>query len=311
MMERTHHRLGVGLLALLGAVQLAGCSDPLLPEETVATLEITTELPSFLVPSETLQLQAVPQDAAGLAVMDVVISWTSSDQVVATVSSTGVVTAVAEGPFTITAAILSVSSSAQLTVTTASTSYDVVFAALWSANTHPTSFPSNPHFSPLIGGTHEATVTFWAEGSLASPGIKRMAELGQKDPLDSEVEVAIQAGTADGLLSGNGISLSPGTVELTFDINVDFPLVTLVSMVAPSPDWFLGVNSLSLLEEGSWVDSVVIELFAYDAGTDSGAIYTSPDEATDPRGNLARITVSPFDVMSPMGTFTFTRRTGS
>ena len=55
-------------------------------------------------------------------------------------------------------------------------------------------------------------------------------------------------------------------------------------MVAPSPDWFLGVNSLSLLEEGSWVDSVVIELFAYDAGTDSGAIYTSPDEATDPRG---------------------------
>ena len=49
MMEQTHHRLGVGLLALLGALQLAACSDPLLPEETVATVEITTELRDWLV----------------------------------------------------------------------------------------------------------------------------------------------------------------------------------------------------------------------------------------------------------------------
>ena len=293
-MERTHHRLRVGLLALLGAVQLAGCSDPLLPEETVATLEITTELPSFLVPDESLQLQAVARDAAGVAVEGVTISWTSSDQAVAMVSPTGLVTAVAEGPSTITATVLTVSSSAQFPVTTASTS-----------------FPSNPHFSRLIGGTHGANVTFWAAGSLASDGIKEMAELGQITPLDSEVEAAIQAGTAEGLLSGGGIPLSPGSQELMFDISVDFPLVTLVSMVAPSPDWFLGVNSLSLLEEGSWVDSVVIELFAYDAGTDSGVIYTSANEATDPRANISRLTESPFNVMSPMGTFTFTRRTGS
>lgn len=35
------------------------------------------------------------------------------------------------------------------------------------------------------------------------------------------------------------------------------------------------------------------------------------DEATDPRADISRIMVSPFDVMSPMGTFTCTRRTGS
>jgi hypothetical protein len=311
MTERTHHRLGVGLLALFGALQLAACSDPLLPEETVATLEITTELPSFLIPSETLQLQAIARDAAGLAVAGVMISWTSSDQAVATVSSTGLVTAGAEGLSTITAAVLTVSSSAQLTVTTASTSYDVVFESTWSANTHPASSPGNPHFSPLIGGTHQANVTFWAEGSLASDGMKDMAELGSITPLDSEVEAAIQAGTADGLLSGAGTPLSPGSVELTFDVSVDFPLVTRVSMVAPSPDWFVGVSSLSLLEEGSWVSSVVIQMFPYDAGTDSGVIYTSANEATDPRASISRIIVSPFDVMSPMGTFTFTRLTGS
>ena len=227
MTQRTPHRLRVGLLALLGALHVAACSDPIPPEETAAT-----------------------------------------------------------------------------------TSYDVVFESIWSADTHPASFPT-AHYSGLIGATHNANVTFWAEGALASDGIKEMAELGQKTPLDSEVQAAIQAGTADGLLSGGAISSSPGSVEMTFDINVDFPLVTLVAMIAPSPDWFVGVHSLSLLEEGSWVSSVVVELFAYDAGTDSGVIYTSPDEPTEPRENISRITVSPFDVASPLGTFTFTRRTGS
>ena len=273
MTQPASHQFRVTLLALLGALQLTTCSDPLQTEETVTTLEIVTELPTLLVPGGTVQLQAVARNADGGVVEGVAISWASSDQEVATVLSTGLVTAVAEGMVTVTAEILSVSDSAQLTVTTASTSCDVVFASTWSANTHPASFPANPHFSGLIGGTHGDNVTFWAEGSLASDGIKNMAELGSKTPLDSEVEAAIQAGTADGLLSGGGILLSPGSVELTFDVNVDFPLVTLVSMVAPSPDWFVGVSSLSLLEEGSWVSSLAVQLFAYDAGTDSGVIY--------------------------------------
>ena len=311
MTQRTPHRLGVGLLAFLGTIQLAACdNNPVSPEERVETLEIS-ELPSFLGPGDALKLETVALDAGGSVVQGAMISWTSSDLTVATVSSTGIVTAVAEGTSTIIAAVLTVSDSAQLAVTPDTTSYDVVFESIWSAITHPDSFPANPSFSGLIGGTHGDSVTFWADSSVASFGIKQMAELGSKTPLDFEVETAILAGTADGLLSGGGISPVPGNVELTFDVSVDFPLVTLVSMIAPSPDWFVGVNSLSLLEEGSWVSSLVVELFAYDAGTDSGVIYTSPNEATDPRVNISQlITVSPFDVPSPLGTFTFTRRTG-
>ena len=310
MTQRTPHRLGVGLLAFLGAIQLAACdNNPVSPEERVATLEIS-ELPSLLVPGDTLQLEAVALDAAGSVVQGATISWTSSDLAVATVSSTGLVTAGAEGTSTITGAVLTVSDTAQLAVTPDTTSYDIAFESIWSATTHPASFPANPSFSGLIGGTHGDSVTFWAEGSVASFGIKQMAEFGSKTPLDFEVEAAILAGTAEGLLAGGGISPSPGGVELTLDVSVDFPLVTLVSMISPSPDWFVGISSLSLLDEGSWVSSVVIELFAYDAGTDSGVIYTSPNEATDPRVDISRITVSPFDVASPLGTFTFTRRAG-
>ncbi len=306
MTQQAPHRLGVALLTLLGVIQLASCSNnPVSPEERVATLEID-ELPSLLVPGDTLQLEVVVLDEAGSEVQFATISWTSSDLAVATVSSDGLITAVAEGTTIITAEVLAASDTATLVVTTGSTSYQVVFDATWSVTTHSTSFPANPSFSGLIGGTHGDSVTFWAEGSLASFGIKQMAELGSKTPLDFEVEAAILDGTGDGLLSGGGILPSPGSVQLTFDVSVDFPLVTLVSMIAPSPDWFVGVSSLSLLDEGSWVSSVVIELFAYDAGTDSGVIYTSPDEPTDPRDNISLITVSPFDVA--LGTFTFTRQ---
>ena len=307
MTQSTPHRLGVGLLALLGVIQLAACTTPVAPEERVETLELS-DLPSLLLPGDTLTLEVIAFDASGSEVKDAVISWTSSDPAVATVSSTGLVTAGAEGTSIFTAAVQTVSDTAQLAVTPNSTSYDIVFESIWSASTHPASFPANPHFSGLIGGTHGDSVTFWAEGSLASYGIKQMAEFGSKTPLDFEVEAAILGGTADGLLSGGGIDPSPGSVQLAFDVSVDFPLVTLVAMIAPSPDWFVGVNSLSLLDEGSWVTSLVIQLFAYDAGTDSGVIYTSPDEPTDPRDNISLITVSPFDVASPLGTFTFTRQ---
>ena len=308
MTQRTSHRVGVALLTLLVTIQVAACSNnPVSPEERVATLEID-ELPSLLVPGDTLQLEVVVLDAAESEVQGATITWTSSDLAVATVSSDGLITAVAEGTTIITAEVLAASDTATLVVTTGSTSYQVVFDATWSVTTHPASFPANPSFSGLIGGTHGDSVTFWDEGALASFGIKQMAELGSKTPLDFEVEAAILDGTGDGLVSGGGISPSPGSVQLTFDVSVDFPLVTLVSMIAPSPDWFVGVSSLSLLDEGSWVSSVVVELFAYDAGTDSGVIYTSADEPTDPRANISLITVSPFDVASPLGTFSFTRQ---
>ena len=188
--------------------------------------------------------------------------------------------------------------------------YRVTFQATWSAATHPEDFPSNPHFSGLIGGTHNASVTFWREGALATDGIKNMSERGSKTPLDREVEAAIAAGTAEHLLSGGSIPLSPASVDLEFEIGQAFPLVTLVSMVAPSPDWFVGVAGLVLFENGQWVDERRIDLDPWDAGTDSGVTFTSPDLETMPRQPVSRIRTAPLSPagrVTPMGTFTFRR----
>ncbi len=188
--------------------------------------------------------------------------------------------------------------------------YRVRFNATWSARTHPNEFPSTPHFSGLIGGTHNAQVKFWETGQNATPGIKSMAETGAQRLLAGEVRDAIQLGTAEHVLAGGGIGRSPGSVSLEFEISREFPLVTLVSMIAPSPDWFVGVRDLNLLESGDWAESLTRELLPYDAGTDSGVSFNSPNAATVPPEPIRRITEPPLGngrTASPLGTFTFTR----
>jgi len=190
--------------------------------------------------------------------------------------------------------------------------YQVVFNATWSQQTLPTNWPANAHFSGLVGGTHNTNVHFWRDSETASEGIRLMAELGQKTTLLNEIAPAIANGTAQFQLSGGGISPSPGSVSLTFPqpMSRDFPLVTLVSMIAPSPDWFVGVDSLNMIENGQWVTNKVVTLYGKDAGTDSGVSFASPDQVTLPRGVVTQFTGFPAiqnGVIVPFGTFTFTR----
>lgn len=188
--------------------------------------------------------------------------------------------------------------------------YQVTFDALWSASTHPVDFPGRPHFSPLIGGTHDAGVAFWVPGGLASEGIERMAERGFTSPLDAEIQAAVAGGRAQFLLTGGDIFLSPASTSLEFDITTTHPLVTLVTMVAPSPDWFVGVSGLSLMQNGDWTDEMVVSLRPWDAGTDSGTSFESPDADTQPRMPIAELTGYPVEsggTVSPMGKFTFKR----
>jgi len=188
--------------------------------------------------------------------------------------------------------------------------YSVTFQALWSRASHPEDFPPNPHFSPLVGATHSSRVRFWEAGGIASPGIEAMSELGATTPLDNEIRAAIAQGNAQNLILGGGINPSPGATSAEFEISRDFPLLTLVSMVAPSPDWFTGVHDLNLIENGDWVRDRVITLLPYDAGTDSGVTYNAPDFDTQPREPIRRIEGRPLAVngaVAPVGTFTLRR----
>ena len=189
-------------------------------------------------------------------------------------------------------------------------SYRATFASTWSAQTHPEGFPASAHYSGLHGTTHHAGWSLWRPGGTATPGIERMAERGKSSPLKEEIRDAIRAGHAGVEIRGDNLRRSPGSLSVEFPVTREFPLVSLVAMLAPSPDWFVGVAALGLCEDAVWVVERRVELFAHDAGTDSGRSYEAPDADTQPREPMRRIETSPFRVageLRPVGTLTFRR----
>ena len=172
--------------------------------------------------------------------------------------------------------------------------YSLTFESDWSATSHPSDFPSSAHFSGLIGTTHNASISYWTEGQPASLGIKQMAETGSKSALDQIFTTTDDIGSSDNRISAGGLSTSPSSITISFSASTSHPFLTLVSMIAPSPDWFVGVSGLPLSDQNGWIPSLVIDLFAYDAGTDSGTSYASSNAATSPPVPISQLVESPF-----------------
>ena len=152
--------------------------------------------------------------------------------------------------------------------------YRLTVDVTWSPETHPGACPPNAHLSWLAGGTHDASVSFWQEGKLASPGLVQMAETGVTLLLEDEVAQAIAAAGAGSVLAWHHwfcplqtSSTSCGLPVVELDVGIAHPLVTLVSMLGPTPDWFVGVSGLPLRDERGWIDTVVVDLRPYDGGT--------------------------------------------
>lgn len=72
-------------------------------------------------------------------------------------------------------------------------------------------------------------------------------------------------------------------------------------MLGPSPDWVVGVSKLNLCQKDcTWTRSMTIDLYPWDAGTDNGITYMSPNDETKPRQKMRPITTSyPEDPRSP------------
>ena len=191
-----------------------------------------------------------------------------------------------------------------------SVQYDVLFDSTWSAATHPIDWPgSSAHYSSLVGATHNSEVSFWEVGELSTVGIQRVAETGGTSVFRTEIQAAIDAGTAANLVTGRGLADSPGSLATSFVVDADHSEITLVTMIAPSPDWFVGVSGLDLRDGGTWQEEVVVDLYPYDSGSDSGTTYRSPNESTNPHVPVFRIEDGPVGNGTPLGTFTFSLAT--
>ncbi len=179
----------------------------------------------------------------------------------------------------------------------ASARYKVTFDAAWNEVTHPVDFPGDPRFSPVAGFTHNASVNLFEEGDIASQGLVNISQTGSRDPLDSELASLIIDGSGQFYIeSDTRVRPSPDTISTTFEISESHPLVSLTSMIAPSPDWIVAVRDLNLFENGNFIESKVVQFDPYDTGSDSGESFESENENTDPREGIARIIDGPLSV---------------
>ncbi|MEM7206546.1 MAG: spondin domain-containing protein [Pseudomonadota bacterium] len=190
--------------------------------------------------------------------------------------------------------------------------YVVVFEGLWTQESHPDNFPSNAHFSPLIGLTHKTPDIMWAhDGSaIATDGIEVMAETGATGVLRAEIANYIDAGDALAEISASGIGAT-GSTSREFVVAETHSLVSLTSMLAPSPDWFVGVRNIDLRDNDGWIDSITLQLDrVYDSGTDNGPTFTSTNIDATPHLPIGLVSDEGNHFLTtplPLATLTLTR----
>ena len=131
--------------------------------------------------------------------------------------------------------------------------YTVKFTGAWTIAATPDGVPSSAHFSRLVGGVHNGDVVFLTDTTAASPGVESMAEEGDTTLLKAEIKAAGDDRLS--VLEGTKVTIGPTASEslTAVALTTDHPRVTLVTMVAPTPDWFVGVSGLSMLDSlGGW-----------------------------------------------------------
>ena len=190
--------------------------------------------------------------------------------------------------------------------------YEVRFVFDWNSTDFPNDYPSSAHFSQLVGWVHEKDHSYFKEGELASSGIEQMAETGSTTTLVNELESLIDQNKGLATYTGSGLNGGVGTISIDIDVNRDFPAVSLASMLAPSPDWFVACASVNLLDEDNkFVLEKTLVGHLYDAGTEEGNTFSYDNEETQPQSPITRITEPPMgdgtDVKPSLCTVIFTK----
>ncbi|PXF44893.1 Spondin-1 [Gracilariopsis chorda] len=148
-------------------------------------------------------------------------------------------------------------------------------------------------FSPLAGASHSNRISFFTIRGFASPQVEQIAETGQNGRF---VRLARNLKySRRGVLSvsaANGPTMPGNTTTLYFFVDCAHPFITMLGMIAPSPDWIVQLNNRPLIRDGEFISGENGTLIAYDTGTDDGREFTSPVDAsldmpTEPQQNIA------------------------
>lgn len=190
--------------------------------------------------------------------------------------------------------------------------YKVIFSLNWSQQNFPTDYPSNAHFSKVIGWSHKSTSDFFQIGTMATAGIENMAETGGTSTLENEIQKLIDKGDGNKLVIGEGLSSGTGNINFEIEVTETFPSITLATMIAPSPDWYVAVVNINLFENGRFLTAKTVEAHVYDSGTDDGITYTSANADSNPKVPITLFVDTPLGngtiITPPIATINFQKK---
>ena len=164
--------------------------------------------------------------------------------------------------------------------------YRITFENLWNEVDH-LGFPGNAHFSNIVTVNHNNDYRLFALGEVATSGMEDLAELGATRKITREINEQIDLGLVEQLILADALFPRRDGPSLSFEIEAskEFPFLSFATMIAPSPDWIVGIDSLELFQDGEFIESHFEELFAINAGTESGDFggnFSLRNAATDP-----------------------------
>jgi uncharacterized protein YjdB len=185
-MTMTHvARWSVRMIATWCVLHLLACADPIISDRAIDTVELTPPSPT-LSAGETVTMVARARDANGSTIAVSPLTWSSSDASVATVSSTGVVSAIAAGSVRIAVSARGVSATATVTVTARPTASVVMTPAVAAVR---------------VGGTVQ--IRAQPVDAASTPLTGRLIVWSSRDPTVARVD-------ADGTVTG----VAPGAVTI-------------------------------------------------------------------------------------------------
>jgi len=189
--------------------------------------------------------------------------------------------------------------------------YTVIIKSTWTKANFPLDYPSDAHFSGMIGASHNGHYTIFAIGKKPTKGLERLSEEGKHSPLNDEIKAEIDRGNALAEFESGGLKNWKDSMTATVRVDPAHPFVAVVNMVAPSPDWFTGATDVNLIENGAWVSRRQIVLPAYDSGGDDGTTYKAADKDANPKKPTTRNTNRHFVVhgkVQPVAVLIFVRK---
>ena len=152
--------------------------------------------------------------------------------------------------------------------------------------------PTNATFGSVAFATHESTVSYFNAGEAASAGLKAFAETGSTELLVEEFAAQTYGSNVYPTKKNGGTFPQGATAAQVFEsqrASRGQDHLTFVASLSESPDWFVGARNIELRPGGVWIEELEVDLFAWDAGTDSGTDWDSADSATDPPASVTSL----------------------